>query len=41
LAGNPAISVPMGYVESNLPVGIQLTGKSFAEADLFAAAKKL
>lgn len=39
LAGNPAISIPMGYVEEKLPVGIQLTAKSFAETELFAAAK--
>jgi len=33
LAGLPAIVVPCGY-NSDLPVGLQITGRSFAEADL-------
>jgi len=38
LAGNPAISVPMGTTDEGLPLGFQLLGKSFDEETLFAAA---
>lgn len=37
LAGNPSISIPMGKTAGDLPIGIQLTGRHFAEADLFRA----
>jgi aspartyl-tRNA(Asn)/glutamyl-tRNA(Gln) amidotransferase subunit A len=37
LAGIPAISVPCGF-SSGLPVGLQLTGRAWAEATLFRAA---
>ena len=36
LAGNPAISLPIGNHSNGLPFGIQLMGKPFQEADLFA-----
>jgi len=35
LAGVPAISLPCGLTEQQLPAGLQLIGKPFAEADLF------
>jgi aspartyl-tRNA(Asn)/glutamyl-tRNA(Gln) amidotransferase subunit A len=38
LTGHPAISIPAGNGSQGLPIGIQLMGKSFDEAGLFAAA---
>ena len=38
LAGLPAISVPSGFTESGLPVGLQVIGKAFGEAEMFAVA---
>ena len=38
LAGVPAISVPCGFTESGLPLGIQIVGKPFAEETLFRVA---
>ena len=38
LAGLPAISIPGGFTGNGLPVGLQLIGKAFGEADLFAIA---
>jgi amidase len=32
--GLPAITVPMGFVNGNLPAGMQIVGKLFREADL-------
>lgn len=36
--GNPAISVPMGFTDDGLPLGVQIAGRPFAEADVLAAA---
>jgi len=38
LAGLPAISVPSGFTESGLPIGLQVIGKAFGEAGMFAIA---
>lgn len=38
LAGLPAISVHGGFTESGLPIGLQVIGKAFGEADMFAIA---
>jgi aspartyl-tRNA(Asn)/glutamyl-tRNA(Gln) amidotransferase subunit A len=38
LAGLPAISVPCGFTDDSLPIGLQLTGRMFDEATLLGAA---
>jgi len=38
LAGLPGISVPAGFTSAGLPVGLQLIGQPYAEADLLAIA---
>jgi aspartyl-tRNA(Asn)/glutamyl-tRNA(Gln) amidotransferase subunit A len=38
LAGLPGISVPCGFTRSGLPMGLQLIGRPFREADLLAIA---
>ncbi|MGL5042786.1 MAG: Asp-tRNA(Asn)/Glu-tRNA(Gln) amidotransferase subunit GatA [Culicoidibacterales bacterium] len=35
LIGLPAISIPGGFTKNGLPIGIQLTGKAFAELELY------
>jgi aspartyl-tRNA(Asn)/glutamyl-tRNA(Gln) amidotransferase subunit A len=37
LTGLPALSVPCGFTASGLPIGLQLVGRPFGEADLLAA----
>ncbi|MCA9085039.1 MAG: Asp-tRNA(Asn)/Glu-tRNA(Gln) amidotransferase GatCAB subunit A, partial [Planctomycetaceae bacterium] len=39
LAGIPGISVPCGLTSAGLPIGIQLQGPTFAEANLLQAAQ--
>jgi Asp-tRNA(Asn)/Glu-tRNA(Gln) amidotransferase A subunit family amidase len=34
-SGQPAITVPMGYADNDLPLGLQLLGRPFSEAKLF------
>ncbi len=41
LAGLPGISVPGGFAENGLPIGVQLTAKHFDEQSLFNAAAAL
>jgi aspartyl-tRNA(Asn)/glutamyl-tRNA(Gln) amidotransferase subunit A len=41
LTGHPAMSVPAGFTESGLPVGLQLIGPWFAEAQLLSLAALL
>ena len=38
LAGLPAMSIPCGFGEGNMPVGLQVMGNYFAEADMLQAA---
>ena len=40
LAGLPALSIPCGFDEAGLPVGLQLTGNHFSEAQLLGAAHR-
>ena len=40
LAGLPALSIPCGFDERGLPVGLQLTGAHFSEARLLGAAHR-
>ncbi|MCW0213659.1 MAG: amidase [Pseudonocardia sp.] len=35
--GNPAMSVPMGFTTDGLPLGLQIVGRPFEEAAVFAA----
>jgi aspartyl-tRNA(Asn)/glutamyl-tRNA(Gln) amidotransferase subunit A len=38
LTGFPAISVPCGFTQAGLPIGLQLTGRPFAEASILQIA---
>ncbi len=40
IAGLPAVSVPCGFNAKGMPIGVQLIGKSFAEAEILNAAFK-
>ncbi len=39
LTGTPAISIPMGFSVSGLPIGLQVLGKSFEEAMVYRVAQ--
>lgn len=41
LAGLPAISIPCGFSKDGLPIGLQLIGSHFGEAEIFKAAYAL
>ncbi|AOL24734.1 aspartyl-tRNA(Asn)/glutamyl-tRNA(Gln) amidotransferase subunit A [Erythrobacter litoralis] len=41
IAGLPALSLPAGWTENGLPVGVQIVGPEGAEAGLFALARTL
>jgi aspartyl-tRNA(Asn)/glutamyl-tRNA(Gln) amidotransferase subunit A len=38
LAGLPALSLPCGFTQGGLPIGLQLIGKPFDESTLLSAA---
>ena len=38
IAGLPAISVPCGYDNNSMPIGMQIIGNSFAEKTILKAA---
>jgi aspartyl-tRNA(Asn)/glutamyl-tRNA(Gln) amidotransferase subunit A len=38
LAGIPGLSIPVGFAKNNLPIGMQLFGNYFQEADILSAA---
>ncbi|MDR1456837.1 MAG: Asp-tRNA(Asn)/Glu-tRNA(Gln) amidotransferase subunit GatA [Puniceicoccales bacterium] len=39
MAGLPAISIPCGFDNNHMPIGVQLIGRPFGESDLLAAAR--
>lgn len=41
LTGYPAASVPAGFTDDGLPVGLQIVGRPLRETDIFAAAARL
>ncbi len=41
MAGLPAISIPAGWTDDGLPIGVQIVGAAGAEAGLFRVAHKL
>ena len=41
LAGVPAISLPISIAENGLPMGVQVIGRPFGDADVFRVAKEI
>jgi len=41
LSGQPALSLPLAWTASGLPIGVQCTGRPFEEATLFQLAQQL
>lgn len=41
LTGHPVVTIPIGYNSDGLPIGIQIVGKRWYDADLLAIAKQL
>lgn len=41
LTGHPVVSIPIGYDKNGLPIGIQIVGKRWYDAELLAIADKL
>lgn len=41
IAGLPAISIPAGWTDDDLPIGVQIIGSAGSEAGLFAIARQL
>ena len=39
IAGMPSMSVPCGFDKDNMPIGMQIIGKPFEEAEIMSAAK--
>jgi aspartyl-tRNA(Asn)/glutamyl-tRNA(Gln) amidotransferase subunit A len=39
LAGLPGVSIPCGFTQGGLPIGLQLIGQPFQEANLLAIAQ--
>ena len=38
ISGRPAISLPMGFTRSGLPLGLQIAGHAYEEAEVFSIA---
>ena len=41
LTGNPVVVIPAGFTEFGLPVGIQVVGQRWRDAELLVVAKQL
>ena len=40
LTGNPAATIPVGFDDSNMPIGLQIVGKMGREIDVFKISKE-
>jgi amidase len=41
ITGRPAASLPLGVTSTGLPIGVQLGGRLFADADVLAVSREL